>query len=124
MSGARDRPARHPVRTRGPRAVEAVRRLATATQALDPRARASRIPPIPEGPLNGIAATVAFHGVKVIAESERALCCRISGRDHWIPPGRFLKGTSVEHFGDRGTVVVTSEFAEIQGLRVNAFPAL
>ena len=74
--------------------------------------------------MNGIAPTVEFEGVKVVAESDRALCCRIAGRDHWIAPGRFLEGTSVAHFGDRGRVVVTSEFADTQGLFLNSFPPL
>jgi hypothetical protein len=100
---------------------EAVRDLAEAAQTLR-RARAFRAPRTREDTLKDIAPTVEFQGVKIVAESERALCCRIAGRDHWIPPGRFLEGTSVAHFGDRGTVVVTSEFADTQGLLLNAFP--
>ena len=68
--------------------------------------------------------TVQFRDVKVVAESERALCCRITGRDHWIPPHRLLEGSSVAHFGDRGTVVVASEYAEGQGLLLSPFPPL
>jgi hypothetical protein len=35
-----------------------------------------------------------------------------------------LEGSSVAHFGDRGTVVVTSEFAEGEGLLKSPFPPL
>jgi hypothetical protein len=36
----------------------------------------------------GIGATVEFRGVEVVSESDLALCCRITGRDHWIAPDR------------------------------------
>ena len=63
-----------------------------------------------------VAATVEFQGVKVIAESERALCCRIMWRDHWIPPHNLLEGSTVAHFGDRGVLVVSRQFAEDEGM--------
>jgi len=123
LSGARDRTDRPAAGRRGPHTGEAVRGLATTAQTLGGlwafRASLTR-----EDTLKGLAVTVEFQEVKVVAESERALCCRITGRDHWIPPGQLLKGTSVAHFGDRGTVVVTSEFAATQGLLLNPFPPL
>lgn len=63
-----------------------------------------------------IAGTVEFQEVKVIAESELALCCRITRRDHWIAPHHLLPGSSVAHFGDRGVIIVTRRFAEDGGL--------
>ena len=62
------------------------------------------------------AATVEFQGVKVVAESALALCCHIMGRDRWIPPHHLQEGSSVAHFGDRGIVVVSRQFAEDRGL--------
>jgi hypothetical protein len=64
----------------------------------------------------GLGTTVEFQDVHVVAESQVALCCRIGGRDHWIAPHRFLDGTSIAHFGDRGVVVVAKQFAEDEGL--------
>ena len=123
LSGAHGRTERPAVCRRGPRTGEAVHDLAKAAQTLG-RARAFRAALSREDALKGITASVEFHEVKVVAASERALCCRIAGRDHWISPERFLEGTSVAQFGDRGTVVVTSEFAGIQGLLLNRFPPL
>lgn len=70
-----------------------------------------------------VGATVEVHGVHVVAESRVALCCRITGRDHWIAPHRLLEGSSVAHFGDRGMVVVAKQFADAEGL-VSEFPPL
>ena len=71
----------------------------------------------------GIGATVELQNVKVVAESVLGLCCRITGRDHWIPPHRLLAGSTVAHFGDHGIVVVAREFAVEKAL-VRAFPPL
>jgi hypothetical protein len=43
------------------------------------------------------------------------------GRDYWIAPDRLLAGSTVARFGDRGVVVVGRQFAEDEGLVVNAF---
>ena len=123
LSGARDRTDRPAAGRRGPYTGEDVRGLANAARTLG-RARAFRAALTREDALTGIATTVEFQGVKVVAESERALCCRIAGRDHWIASDRLLEGSSVAHFGDRGTVVVTSEFAEDEGLLKSPFPPL
>jgi hypothetical protein len=72
----------------------------------------------------GLGLTVEFQDVHVVAESDRALCCHIIGRDYWIAPDRLLAGSSVAHFGDRGIVVVSRQFAEEAGLVVNAFRPL
>ncbi len=64
----------------------------------------------------GLGATVEFQDVEVVAESDLALCCRVTERNYWIAPGRLLEGSSVAHFGDRGIMIVASEFAEDQGL--------
>ena len=61
-------------------------------------------------------ATVEFQGVEVVAESDLALCCRITGRDHWIAPHRLLDGSRIAHFGDRGSVILERAFAEDGGL--------
>ena len=71
----------------------------------------------------GIGATVELQNVKVVAESVLGLCCRITGRDHWIAPHRLLAGSTVAHFGDRGRLVVARQFAEERGL-FGAFPPL
>ena len=64
----------------------------------------------------GMGATVRFEDAVVVRESALALCCRIMGRDHWIAPDRLLDGSSVAHFGDRGVIVLTRQFAEDRGL--------
>ena len=71
----------------------------------------------------GIRPTIELQNVKIVAESVLGLCCRITGRDHWIAPHRLLAGSTVAHFGDRGTVVVAREFADEKAL-VRAFPRL
>ena len=68
--------------------------------------------------------TVEFEGVKVVAESTLGLCCRIAGRDHWIPPHDLRDGSSVAHFGDRGIVIVSRQFAEDRGLLLRPFRPL
>jgi len=70
------------------------------------------------------AATVEFEGVKIVAESALGLCCRIAGRDHWIPPHNLQQGSSVAHFSDRGTIVVPRQFADDRGLLLHPLPAL
>ena len=70
------------------------------------------------------AATVTFDGVKVVAESALALCCRIMGRDHWIPAHHLREGSSVAHFGDRGILIVSRRFAEDRGLLLHPFRPL
>jgi len=44
----------------------------------------------------GIGTTVELQNVKVVAESVLGLCCRITGRDHWIAPPRLLAGFANE----------------------------
>jgi len=68
--------------------------------------------------------TIELQGVTVVAESELALCCEILGRDHWIPARRLLNGSSVAHFGDRGSIVLARQFAEECGLLVKQFRPL
>jgi hypothetical protein len=64
----------------------------------------------------GIGATVEFRGVEVVNESDLGVCCRIGGRDYWIAQEQLLEGSSVAHFADHGTIVVTREFAKERGL--------
>jgi hypothetical protein len=64
----------------------------------------------------GTGTTVEFRDVEVVRESDLALCCRITGREHWIAPHHLLHGSSVAHFGDRGSIVLTRQFAEDRGL--------
>ena len=71
----------------------------------------------------GIGATVELRNVEVVAESVLGLCCRITGRDHWIAPHRLLAGSTVAHFGDRGIIVVAREFSDEKAL-VRTFPPL
>ena len=71
----------------------------------------------------GIGAAVELQNVKVVAESVLGLCCRIAGRDHWIALHRLLAGSTVAHFGDRGSIVVAREFANEKAL-VRALPPL
>ena len=70
-----------------------------------------------------IGATVVLQNVKVVAESVMGLCCRITGRDHWIASHRLLAGSTVAHFGDRGIIVVARQFAEERAL-LGSFPPL
>jgi hypothetical protein len=70
-----------------------------------------------------MGATVELQNVKVVAESVLGLCCRITGRDHWIARHRLLTGSTVVHFGDRGILVVARQFAEERSL-LGSFPPL
>ena len=63
-----------------------------------------------------IGLTVEFLDVEVVSESDLVLCCRVAGRDYWIAHDRLITGSSIAHFGDRGTIVVARQFAEDQGL--------
>ena len=63
-----------------------------------------------------ILETIEFRGVKIVRESDLAVCCCIAGRDHWIARDRFLSGSSVVSFGDHGTLVLARQFAEDRGL--------
>ena len=64
----------------------------------------------------GIGETIEFRGVKIVRESDLAVCCRIAGQDHWIARERVLSGSSVVSFGDHGTLVLARQFAEDRGL--------
>jgi len=64
----------------------------------------------------GIGETIEVRGVKIVMDSDLAVCYRIAGRDHWIGRERVLSGTTVVNFGDRGTLVLTRQFAEDRGL--------
>ena len=63
-----------------------------------------------------VGTTVHFRDVSVVAESELALCCRITGRNYWLDHAHLLEGSTVAHFGDHGIIVLTSQFAEERGL--------
>ena len=64
----------------------------------------------------GEAETIEFRSVKIVRESDLAVCCRIAGQDHWIAREWVLSGSSVVSFGDRGTLVLKRQFAEDRGL--------
>ena len=64
----------------------------------------------------GSGETIELHGVKIVRESDLAVCCHIAGQDHWIARERVLSGSSVVSFGDHGTLVLTRQFAEDRGL--------
>jgi hypothetical protein len=73
-----------------------------------------------------VGATIEFQGVEVVGESDLGLCCRVTGRDHWIASDRLLEGSTVTHFGDRGIMVLARHFAEDRGLfpgRSSAVPS-
>ena len=69
----------------------------------------------------GIGETIEFRGVKIVKESDLAVCFRIAGQDHWIARERIMSGSSVVSFGDRGTVVLERQFAEDRGLPLARF---
>jgi len=64
----------------------------------------------------GETETIEFRSVKIVSESDLAVCYCIAGQDHWIARERVLSGSSVVSFGDRGTLVLTRQFAEDRGL--------
>jgi hypothetical protein len=68
--------------------------------------------------------TVCFQDVHVVATSDLAVCCRITGRNYWFKPARLLEGSTVARFGDRGVIVVARKLAEEQGLMANHRPRL
>ena len=72
----------------------------------------------------GLGTTVRFEDVEIVGESIHGLCCRITGRDHWIAAECLLDGSSIAHFGDRGAIVLARRFAEDAGLLSGRFHPL
>ena len=54
---------------------------------------------------------VEFGGVFVVRETETALLCRIGEKSHWVAHSRLQPGSTVEHPGDRGVLVLPWDFA-------------
>jgi hypothetical protein len=55
--------------------------------------------------------TVEFGDVFVVRETETALLCRIGAKFHWVAHGRLQPGSTVEHPGDLGVLVLPWDFA-------------
>ena len=55
--------------------------------------------------------TVEFADVFVVRETETALLCRIGEKLHWVARGRLQPGSTVEHPGDLGVLVLLWDFA-------------
>jgi len=46
-----------------------------------------------------------------VRETETALLCRIGEKFHWVAHGRLQPGSTVEHPGDLGVLVLPWDFA-------------
>jgi hypothetical protein len=55
--------------------------------------------------------TVEFADVFVVRETETALLCRIGEKCHWVAHGRLQPGSTVQHPGDLGMLVLPWDFA-------------
>ena len=55
--------------------------------------------------------TVEFGEVFVVRETETALLCRIGEKFHWVAHSRLQPGSTVEHPGDLGVLVLPWDFA-------------
>ena len=69
-----------------------------------------------------MSATVEFHDVTVLGESDKgcsdsgALCCLIEGEEVWIPKSQIHEDSEVYKEGTEGTLVITEWIAEKKGL--------
>jgi hypothetical protein len=66
--------------------------------------------------LVGSGDTIQILNVKVVEESIRGLCCLVRERRYWVAADLLLTGSTVAHFGDQGTMVLSAEAAEARGL--------
>ncbi len=55
--------------------------------------------------------TVEFGDVFVVRETETALLCRIGDKFHWVAHSRLQPGSTVEHRGDLGVLMLAWAFA-------------
>ena len=55
--------------------------------------------------------TVEFGDVFVVRETETALLCRIGEKCHWVAQGCLRPGSTVQHPGDLGVLVLPWSFA-------------
>jgi hypothetical protein len=67
----------------------------------------------------GYARTVEFGDVLVLCKTKWALFCRIAGKSHSLALSRRQPGSTVQHAGDRGVLVLMRDFALARGLIVN-----
>ena len=54
---------------------------------------------------------VEFGDVFVVRETETALLCRIGEKSHWVARSRPQPGSTIQHPGDLGVLVLPWEFA-------------
>ncbi len=54
--------------------------------------------------------------VEVVAETNKALCCKIDGKDHWFPKSQIEDETEVAKKGDKGKLVISDWIATEKGL--------
>ena len=57
------------------------------------------------------ARTVEFGDVSVMRETETALLCRIGEKFRWVAHSRLQPGSTVEHAGDLGVLVLAWDYA-------------
>ena len=61
-------------------------------------------------------AKVEFEGVVCTRATDKALLCRIDGKDHWIPQSQIDDDSEVYKEGDEGTLVISEWLATQKGL--------
>ena len=54
--------------------------------------------------------------VEVVAETSKALCCKIDGKDHWFPKSQIEDDTEVAKKGDKGKLVISDWIAKEKNL--------
>ena len=59
---------------------------------------------------------VEFEDVEVIAQTDKAILCRINGDEKWIPQSQVHDNSEIWNKGDEGTLVVTLWWAVKAGL--------
>ena len=59
---------------------------------------------------------VSFESVTVVRATEKALLCRIDGKEHWIPQSQIDDDSEVYREGDEGTLVISEWLATQKGL--------
>lgn len=59
---------------------------------------------------------VEFEDVECVRATEKALLCRIDGKEHWIPQGQIHDDSEVYRDGDRGKLVISEWIATQKGL--------
>jgi hypothetical protein len=59
---------------------------------------------------------VRLENVRCVAETEKALLCKINGKDCWVPKSQITDDGEVYEKNHEGTLIITEWFAKKAGL--------